>query len=288
MNEIRTMLVDDSAFSTAVLRKMIERKGCTVVAIAKNVSEAIEMAKEHKPDLITMDMTLPDGDGIECAKSILAHVKEAKIIAISSMMDAEIIKKAKEAGMKTYLQKPVEEEELGSAIERLFLGDMLYELLQQNYQEAFKESMFNYFKRSLGYTVQFNNANIEDPTSIKSSGISIAVGIIGRHSGRFIIDLSDNTALAFTKKMLKEDNVTVEDAVLFLSEFANVISGNSCSLLNGLNRSLGLRVSPPMIFHGNDLTVSIGGIESSSFLIQTELGEIFMNIGFKKEDVQWM
>ncbi len=288
MKEIRAMLVDDSVFSTAVLRKMVEKKGCTVVAVAKNVREAIEMAKEYKPDLITMDMTLPDGDGIECAKSILSYVKETKIIAISSMMDEEIIKKAKAIGMKAYLQKPVEEDELSSTIERLFLGDELYDILKNNYQEAFKESMFNYLKRSTGCSVEFNKVHADASGAKKSSGISVAVGIIGRHSGRFILDLSEDTAIRITKKIIMDDSISVDDAVLFLSEFANIASGNACSLLNGVNRSLGLRVSPPTIFHGNDLTVSIGGIESSSFTIQTELGELFMNIGFQKEDVQWM
>ncbi|MEA5083583.1 MAG: response regulator [Lachnospiraceae bacterium] len=288
MKNIRVMIVDDSSFSTAVLKKMIEKKGLEVIGSALNVKDAIELAKELKPDLITMDMTLPDGDGIECSKAILNNEKSIKIIAISSMMDKEIIKRAEQAGIKAYIQKPIDEDELISAMERLFAGDELYEILQKNYPSAFRESMFNYLKRTLGGEATFQEVESENESSKKSLGITVAVGIIGRHSGRFILDMSEDTALEITKHVTFGESNSVDDALMFLSESANIISGNSCSLLNGVNRSLGLRVSPPMVFHGKDLTVSIAGVESKSFAIKTDFGEIFVNVGFKKEDVQWM
>ncbi|MGE4213194.1 MAG: response regulator [Anaerotignaceae bacterium] len=288
MKNIRVMLVDDSSFSTAVLKRMLEKKGLEVVGSALNVKDAIELAKELKPDLVTMDMTLPDGDGIECSKAILNNEKSIKIIAISSMMDKEIMKRAEQVGIKAYIQKPIDEDELDSAIERLFAGEELYEILKKNYTSAFKESMFNYLKRTLGGDAIFEEIEAHNVSSKKSLGITVAVGIIGRHSGRFIVDMSEDTAVEITKIVSFGESDSVDDAVMFLSECANIISGNACSLLNGVNRSLGLRVSPPMVFHGNDLTVSISGVESRSFAIKTDFGEIFMNVGFKKEDVQWM
>ena len=288
MKNIRVMIVDDSSFSTAVLKRMIEKKGFDIVGSALNVKDAIELAKELKPDLITMDMTLPDGDGIECSKAILNNERSSKIIAISSMMDKEIIKRAEQAGIKAYIQKPIDEDELNSAIERLFAGDELYEILQKHYTPAFKESMFNYLKRTLGGDMVFQEIESGDESSKKSLGITVAVGIIGRHGGRFILDMSEDAALEVTKHVTFGESNSVEDALMFLSETANIISGNACSLLNGVNRSLGLRVSPPMVFHGKDLTVSIAGLENRSYVIKTDFGEIFMNVGFKKEDAQWM
>lgn len=288
MKNIRVMIVDDSGFSTAVLRRILAKMGLDVVGSALSVKDAIELAKELKPDLITMDMTLPDGDGIECSKAILNNDKGIKIIAISSMMDKEIIKMAQKAGIKDYIQKPVDEDELSSAIEKLFAGDELYEKLIENYPLVFKESMFNYLKRTLGGDVVIEEIEAENISSIKSFGITVAVGMIGRHSGRSIVDMSEDTATEITKLVTFGESSSVEDAVMFLSESANIVSGNACSLLNGLNQSLGLRVSPPMVFHGKDLTVSIVGMESRSYTIKTTFGEIFMNVGFKKEDVQWM
>ncbi|MDD3570597.1 MAG: response regulator, partial [Lachnospiraceae bacterium] len=278
MKNIRVMLVDDSSFSTAVLKRILEKIGLEVVGSALNVKEAIELAKELKPDLITMDMTLPDGDGIECSKAILKDDNSIKIIAISSMMDKEIIKMAQRAGLKAYLQKPVDEDELGSAIERLFAGDELYEKLMKHYPEVFKETMYNQLKRTIGGNVVLEEIEAENVYSIKSFGITVAVGMIGRHSGRFLIDMSEDMAIAITKIVTFGESSSVEDAVMFLSETANIISGNACSLLNGLNQSLGLRVSPPLVFHGKDLSVSITGMESKSYAIKTDFGEIFMNV----------
>ncbi|MBI4856654.1 MAG: response regulator [Acetobacterium woodii] len=287
MENIRVMIVDDSSFSIAVLKRMLEKDGMEIVATALNMSEAIKKAQEMKPDLITMDMTLPDGDGIECSKEILKHLNDTKIIAISAMMDEEIINRAKKVGIKGYLQKPVDQSDLDSAIERLFEGEELYKVLKSNFEEAFKESIFSFLKREIGGEITVEKV-LTHPMTTNSSGISVAIGIIGRHDGRLIMDMSEDTALGMTKKILQDDSQKIDDAINFLSEFTNVIAGNACSLLNGLNRSFGLRVSPPTVFRGKDITISIGDIMSESFLIKTDLGDVFMNVGFQKGAVEWM
>jgi len=287
MENIRVMIVDDSTFSIAVLKRMLQKDGIEIVATALNVKEAIQKAQETKPDLITMDMTLPDGDGIECTKEILKHLHDTKIIAISAMMDEEIIQRAKKVGIKGYLQKPVDQTDLDAAIERLFEGEELYGVLKNNFEEAFKESIFSFLKREIGGEVVIEKVD-EHPMTTNSSGISVAIGIIGRHDGRLIMDMSESTALGMTRKILQDEGQQIDDAINFLSEFTNVIGGNACSLLNGLNRSFGLRVSPPTVFRGKDITISIGDIMSESFVIKTDLGDVFMNVGFQKGDVEWM
>ncbi|WP_303867690.1 response regulator [Acetobacterium wieringae] len=287
MENIRVMIVDDSTFSIAVLKRMLQKDGIEVVGTALNMSEAIQKAQEIKPDLITMDMTLPDGDGIECSKQILNHLQDTKIIAISAMMDEEIIQRARKAGIKGYLQKPVDQTDLDAAIERLFEGDELYGILKNNFEEAFKESIFSFLKREIGGEVVIDKV-ADHPMTTCSSGISVAIGIIGRHDGRLIMDMSEDTALAMTRKILQDDGQQIDEAINFLSEFTNVIGGNACSLLNGLNRSFGLRVSPPTVFRGKDIIISIGDIMSESFVIKTDLGEVFMNVGFQKGVVEWM
>lgn len=287
MENIRVMIVDDSTFSIAVLKRMLQKDGLEIVGTALNMAEAIQKAQEIKPDLITMDMTLPDGDGIECSKEILKHLNDTKIIAISAMMDEEIIQRARKAGIKGYLQKPVDQTDLDAAIERLFEGEELYGVLKNNFEEAFKESIFSFLKREIGGDILVEKVPTH-PMTTNSSGISVAIGIIGRHDGRLIMDMSEDTALGMTKKILQDDSQKIDDAINFLSEFTNVIAGNACSLLNGLNRSFGLRVSPPTVFRGKDITISIGDIMSESFVIKTELGDVFMNVGFQKGAVEWM
>lgn len=287
MENIRVMIVDDSTFSIAVLKRMLQKDGIEIVATALNMNEAIKKAQEIKPDLITMDMTLPDGDGIECSKEILKCQHDTKIIAISAMMDEEIIQLARKVGIKGYLQKPVDQTDLDAAIERLFEGEELYGVLKSNFEEAFKESIFSFLKREIGGEVVVEK--VEDhPMTTNSSGISVAIGIIGRHDGRLIMDMSEDTALSMTRKILQDEGQQIDEAINFLSEFTNVIAGNACSLLNGLNRSFGLRVSPPTVFRGKDITISIGDIMSESFVIKTDMGDVFMNVGFQKGDVEWI
>ncbi len=287
MKKIKVMIVDDSAFSIAVLKRMLEKDGLEIVATALTVKEAVDQALATKPDLITMDMTMPDGDGIDCSKEILKHLKEVKIIAISGMMDEEIINRAKKAGLKGYLQKPVDQADLDAYLDRLFEGEDLYDLLQENFEEAFKESIYGFLKREIGGQVMVEK-RLKHPSTTNSSGISVAIGIIGRHDGRLIMDMSEQTALLMTKKILQDESREIGDAINFLSEFTNIIAGNACSLLNGFNRSLGLRVSPPTVFRGSDITISIGDIVSESFIIKTDLSQVFMNVGFQKGGLAWI
>lgn len=247
MKKIKVMIVDDSAFSIAVLKRMLVKDGLEIVATALSVKEAVAQALATKPDLITMDMTMPDGDGIDCSKEILKHLKEVKIIAISGMMDEEIINRAKQAGLKGYLQKPVDQADLDAYLDRLFEGEELYDLLKENFEEAFKESIYGFLKREIGGEVTVEK-RLKHPMTTNSSGISVAIGMIGRHDGRLIMDMSEQTALLMTKKILQDESQDIGDAINFLSEFTNIIAGNACSLLNGFNRSLGLRVSPPTVF----------------------------------------
>lgn len=287
MGSLKVMIVDDSTFSIAFLKNMLEKNGHEVVATALNMHDAIEQAKSGTFDLITMDMTLPDGDGIACSREILKYVNDAKIIAISSMMDEEIIKEATDVGIKSYLQKPVNQEELNASIERLFEGEELYDILKNNFEDAFKESIFSFLKREIGGEIVVADNSLISATR-NSSGISVTIGIIGRHSGRCVIDMSEETSLNMTKKILQDDGQSIDTAIAFMSEFTNIVTGNACSLLNGLNRSFGLRVSPPTVFRGNDITISLGDFLNKSYIIKTDLGDVFMNVGFQKVINEWI
>lgn len=289
MGKLKAMIVDDSSFSTTIIKSMLVKKGLEVVCEAISLADLKQKILTIKPDLITMDMTLTDGDGIEATKIVLDHSPNTKIIAVSAMMDKEIIKKAREAGVKAYIQKPIDEEEFYSSIDRLFAGEELYKILIEHYFGAFKEAILVYLK-FLNTKCENSDEKMIDSTmmSKKSSGISVIVGIIGRHSGRLIMDMSVDTVSALTKNALGKNDVSNDEIVAFFNEFGNIIAGNACSLLNSINRGLGLRVSPPTVFHGKDLTISIGEIKSTSLLLSTKHGDIFMNIGFQRGDDEWM
>lgn len=112
------LLVDDAMFMRAAIKKMVEEAGHTVVAEAGNGNEAIEMYAAHNPDMVLMDITMPDMDGIEATNRIMASDPSAKIIMVSAMGQMEMVVKAITAGAKDFVVKPVDADKLRSCIKK--------------------------------------------------------------------------------------------------------------------------------------------------------------------------
>ena len=112
MEKVKVMVVDDSKVSRAMLERTLARTNFEVVAMARDAAEAVKMYGEYKPAIVTMDMNLPDADGIECSKRIHSIDSDAKIIMISAMKDASLMAKGREVGISAFLQKPVSPNEL--------------------------------------------------------------------------------------------------------------------------------------------------------------------------------
>ena len=106
--------------------------------------------------------------------------------------------------------------------------------------------------------------------------------MIGKFSGRMLIDLSEETAKLIAEKMLRKEDVKRDEIIGALSEFANIISGNACSILNRRNKSLGLRVAPPSVLYGVHLLVSAPDFKTMAALSSSEYGEILINVGFQR------
>jgi two-component system chemotaxis response regulator CheY len=105
----RILIVDDSAFMRRTLRKILEKAGFEVIGEAADGGTAIEKYKELKPDVVTMDITMPGINGIETVKNILAINDKARIIMCSAIGQQGIIIEALQAGAKEYLIKPFRE-----------------------------------------------------------------------------------------------------------------------------------------------------------------------------------
>jgi two-component system chemotaxis response regulator CheY len=102
----RIMIVDDAAFMRMSLKKILLESDFEVVAEAQNGKEAIEAYAIHLPDIVTMDITMPDMNGIEAVKGIRAIDPFAKIIMCSAMGQQQMIVKAMEAGAIDFVVKP--------------------------------------------------------------------------------------------------------------------------------------------------------------------------------------
>ncbi|MCY6371671.1 response regulator [Clostridium ganghwense] len=287
MKKIKIVIVDDSPFSISILKDILVEKGFDVVGDASSLEETIEVVKAQKPDLVTMDMTIPGTDGLECTRAIHSIDKNIKVVVVSSMMDEEIVKKAKENKVAGYIQKPVDSDELITVIERIMATEELFYELEQIYFKVFKEALSDNINR-LTKTIPCYANEIKYNHTESSRGISAVVGIIGKYSGTMIIDLSYEAAKDMAEVALKREVENMEECLAMIGEFANIVAGNACSILNHKNKILGLRVAPPTLFHGTSLNISKTMLKTISVVANTEFGEMYLNVGFKRGEEEWM
>ncbi len=112
------MVVDDSNFIRGRISRC-ELDNITVVATAKNGREAIDMFQQEKPDIVTMDLTMPEMDGIESIKNLIQINPLANIIVISALSDMSTAIEAIKCGAQGFLTKPFTDDELKEALAEL-------------------------------------------------------------------------------------------------------------------------------------------------------------------------
>lgn len=112
------LIVDDAAFMRLSIRKMLEKNGYEVVGEAENGLVAVEKYMELQPDIVTMDITMKDMNGLEALKAIMERDKNANIIMVSAMGQEAMVKDAVLSGAKGFIVKPFKEETLISCPEK--------------------------------------------------------------------------------------------------------------------------------------------------------------------------
>jgi len=112
----KIMVVDDTTFMRVMLKNMLETSGHEVVVEAANGEDAIQMFKQYKPDLVTMDITMPVMGGIEALMMILEYNRQAKVIMCSAVSQQKYVINAIQAGAKDFIVKPFQRERVLQAI----------------------------------------------------------------------------------------------------------------------------------------------------------------------------
>lgn len=117
----KILIVDDADFMREMIEDMLDQKGYKVVGHAFNGKEAVAKYKQLtknglKPNIVIMDLVLPEKDGILATKEIIDYDKDAKILIVSALSAPEIIKEALELGAKGYIPKPITIKKLLSAL----------------------------------------------------------------------------------------------------------------------------------------------------------------------------
>lgn len=281
MDKIRVLVVDDSPFSQKMIEKALLNSNYEVCGFAGTGSEGIEKYRTCSPDIVTMDLTLPDMDGLACCREILIVDPQAKIVVLSAMKDEVIINSGTAIGVRGFLQKPIKSDKLVGALNAVMHEDKQAE----DYQQELLQYFITAFKNNLVDMVELESETSVTPnTGMKfiCHGLAIIIGITGTRQGRMILDLSSNMAAEVSAKILDVPTASEEDILNSIAEFANIIAGNSVSEIN--NRFKGtdfeIRITPPSVFIGKSLVIINPKMASSTVKAQTEIGELYMNVGF--------
>jgi AmiR/NasT family two-component response regulator len=116
LKRTRILIADDESLILMDLREMLTNLGYLVVGEANDGRSAVNMARELRPDLVIMDVKMPDMDGIEAAQVLTAE-KVAPVLLLTAYSQQDLIERAKEAGVVGYLVKPFRESNLAPAVE---------------------------------------------------------------------------------------------------------------------------------------------------------------------------
>lgn len=112
----RVLIVDDAAFMRMMIKDILGKNGYEIAGEAENGAVAVDKYKEIKPDIVTMDITMPEMDGIAAVKAIMAFDPAARVIMCSAMGQQSMVIDAIQAGAKDFIVKPFQPERVLEAV----------------------------------------------------------------------------------------------------------------------------------------------------------------------------
>lgn len=115
----RVLVVDDAAFMRMTIKRALETNGHSMVGEAASGSEAIEKYMVLKPDVVILDITMPEMNGIEALKRIKAYHAKARIIICSALGNQQMLAQAIENGAEDFIVKPFEASHLAAAVDKV-------------------------------------------------------------------------------------------------------------------------------------------------------------------------
>jgi two-component system chemotaxis response regulator CheY len=117
---LKILVVDDSVMMRNSVKTYLKNSGHTLVGEAESGLLALDICRETKPDLITMDITMPDMDGLEAIEKIREFNKEVKILVVTSHGQEEVIMHSLKAGAQGYILKPITQENFDESVNNIF------------------------------------------------------------------------------------------------------------------------------------------------------------------------
>lgn len=124
ISDMKILVCDDSILARKQLKNFLTSLGCNNILEAVNGSTAVETYKSHKPDLVFLDIVMPEKNGIEATKEIIEFDKSAYIVMASSVGTQTNLKEALRLGAKDFIQKPLNKEQIQKVINVLLEGGL--------------------------------------------------------------------------------------------------------------------------------------------------------------------
>ncbi len=118
----KVLVADDASFMRMIIRRILEKEGHEVIGEANNGAVCIERYKELTPDIVTLDITMPEMDGITALKSLMEYDPNANVIMISALGEEHMIREAIAIGAKNFIIKPFQEAQVVTVLRKLNLA----------------------------------------------------------------------------------------------------------------------------------------------------------------------
>ena len=123
LKDVRILIVDDESFFRDALRETIGRIGFTIVAEAANGREAVAMFLNHRPHITIMDLYMPEKNGLDATREIMAIDKQARVLSSSASDCASDAQAVMKVGAKGIIRKPYEAREIYETVKRVLCGN---------------------------------------------------------------------------------------------------------------------------------------------------------------------
>lgn len=117
----RVMIVDDTTLARRIMRNALTSGGHEVVAEASNGEAAVQVYSAHKPDVVTMDVTMPGIDGVEASRRILAAHSDARVIMVTSVAREAVVRESLRTGALAFVVKPYKPHQILTAVDRVLV-----------------------------------------------------------------------------------------------------------------------------------------------------------------------
>lgn len=280
--KVRVLIVDDSPFGRMVLANALDER-FEVCGYADRLSAALTEYEQKQPDIVTMDIAMPEIDGIGATKKLVALYSDAAVVIVSSMKDDELEKDAQAAGAKAFLQKPFESISLNETLWNVASQKLFVSEFERAYPPAFFEALTKNLEM-LQAGEQLAQRTLSQEEALVSQGVAVVLGITGLYAGRMVLDFSPETARAIAMAALKREPADEDEIHYVMMEFVNLVGGHGVSRLNRSFKELGLRVALPGLFFGQNFEMATPKLPTTWGTVATSMGDLHLGVGFRRKE----